>query len=48
MTSIVVKAVTVDPPIVVPSGRFIAVPVAVIVASPNSMLDPLRYRSLQR
>ena len=35
-----------DPPMVDPAGRFTAVPVAVIVAAPNFILDPLRYKSL--
>ena len=35
-----------SPPMVEPAGRFTAVPVAVIVAAPSLILDPLRYRSL--
>jgi len=34
-----------DPPIVEPAGKSTAVPDDVIVAEPNLMLDPLRYKS---
>ena len=48
LTSTVENPLTDEPPIVVPAGKLTAAPVAVIVADPNLILDPLRYKSFQR